>query len=154
MSGDKGKFKDIKENLRDLIVCPKPRPKRDWTFMMFFFFIALFILVLINTFLFLYQGYLNSRPQEENDALPNETESPPAEESTELNKEDVSNIWDLFEEKRKRLDQLNENWDAIEEPLPEEVETDDKEGSESEDPESEDPDEEDAETQDPLEEIL
>lgn len=153
MSGDKGKFKDIKESLRDLIVCPRPRPKRDWTFMMFFFFTALSILVLINTSLFFYQGYLNGRPQEEIDALPNETESPPAEESTELNKEDVSNIWDVFEEKRKRLDQLNENWDAIEEPLPEEVdievETDDKE-----DPESEDLDEEDAETQDPLEEIL
>ncbi|MFP4022832.1 MAG: hypothetical protein ACLFNR_03275 [Candidatus Paceibacterota bacterium] len=121
--------------------------------MMFFFFTALSILVLINTSLFFYQGYLNGRPQEEIDALPNETESPPAEESTELNKEDVSNIWDVFEEKRKRLDQLNENWDAIEEPLPEEVdievETDDKE-----DPESEDLDEEDAETQDPLEEIL
>lgn len=116
---NKEKLKNFKDSIKDFFNSQKPRPKRDWTFMLLFFFGFLFFLTSINTFLFFYWSNIYDKGSGDTETL-FEGEVLFEDKDIDLNKEKIDNVWNFFKDKENNFNNIEENW-LIKSPLSIEV---------------------------------
>lgn len=127
---NKEKFKIFKDSIKDFFTSQKPRPKRDWTFMLLFFFGFLFFLTSINTFLFFYWSNAYDKELGNTETL-FEGEVLFEDKDIDLNREKIDSVWNFFEDKENNFNKIEENW-LIKSPLSIESVSTEDEGDEEE----------------------
>lgn len=128
---NKEKSRLFKESIKEFFVSPKPRPKRDWIFMLSFFFIFLLFLTVVNASLFFYWGgsydneeLVSTDVSFEDDVMFKDTK-------VDLDREKVDNVWSFFRDKETDFNKIEKNW-LIKSPLLNEaLLTEDEEGGEN-----------------------
>ena len=106
---NKGKFRLFKESIKEFLVSPKPRPRRDWTFMLSFFFIFLFFLIVVNASLFFYWGNVYDEEQVLTDTS-FEGDILFEDKKVNLDKEKIDHVWNFFKDKETDFNKIEKNW--------------------------------------------